>query len=155
MKKTFQEVVDEHGIDHAKKILIDYWYRPVYRYEDDYYVHEDSSIFSLKRGIVVSPIIINHRVKIRLWKNGHERKHFVSRIVCTAFHRKPKRGEQCNHDDLDVMNNHASNLYWTSPAENAQHRVRNWGGITRKGIVHSNRLKDYRAETGINSPFKQ
>lgn len=53
-------------------------------------------------------------------KNGRgSRRVAVSRLVCAAFDRKPRKGEMCRHLDGDPMNNSAGNLKWGSRQENA------------------------------------
>lgn len=57
-------------------------------------------------------------------RSGNKKKHFVHRLVATAFC-LPKAGcNTVNHKDSNPLNNNASNLEWVTQSENIRHAVR-------------------------------
>jgi hypothetical protein len=66
--------------------------------------------------------------------NGH-RTHYVHRLVAAAFHGAPQLGQQTRHLDGDPLNNHADNLAWGTPLENADD--------TRRHGTHNNTRKTH------------
>lgn len=65
-------------------------------------------------GYPVVPIKINGKKKIVK----------VSRLVAKAFVPNPENKPQVNHIDGNKQNNDFTNLEWTTPSENCQHRER-------------------------------
>ena len=56
--------------------------------------------------------------------NGKRKHFYISRLVATYFvpNPDPKHKTQVNHEDENTLNNHYTNLSWTTPKENS-----NWG----------------------------
>jgi len=107
--------------------LVPHGFMPIPKHESTYLVNEDWLIYSIGKKMIVNPTLDwCGYLQIRLTKNKKKKKYSVARIVCTVFHGNPKRISQVNHKDLDKLNNHKDNLEWVSPAENAQHKERNW-----------------------------
>lgn len=65
----------------------------------------------------------NGYYRIELWKNKQGRKHYIHRLVATAFIENPNDKPEVNHIDGDRSNNHADNLEWVSSGENTRHAV--------------------------------
>jgi hypothetical protein len=62
--------------------------------------------------------------RISLCKNGKVRRRFVHRIVAEHFLPEPDTPNAIiNHIDGDKLNNHYSNLEWTTHRENLQHAL--------------------------------
>ena len=59
---------------------------------------------------------VRHQIKV----DGINYK--VFRIVCRAFHGPCPKGQTCDHRDQNTSNNHASNLRWATPEEQAENR---------------------------------
>lgn len=55
--------------------------------------------------------------------NGHTSKHYVHRLVATAFIANPRALPEVNHLDSNKSNNASSNLEWTSRQGNEDHKV--------------------------------
>lgn len=90
--------------------------------------HEDSKYFVSDLGRVVSlagrfPIMLKPAVKdngyMFVCLSGSAK--YVHRLVATAFIENPNGLPEVNHSDFDKTNNCASNLTWSSHAENMAH----------------------------------
>lgn len=76
-----------------------------------------------RRGQVLEPWIVErHRRRaayVTLFVHGTKSKQLVHRLVCLAFHGLPPEGhDDCAHIDHDSLNNRASNLKWSTHADN-------------------------------------
>ena len=58
-----------------------------------------------------------------LFKNGKHTKRKIHRLVAKAFIANPEDKPQINHRDGNKMNNHVSNLEWSTSLENNRHAV--------------------------------
>lgn len=58
-------------------------------------------------------------------KDNQYHKFLVHRLVAIAFVPNPLNLPEVNHEDLDKMNNKASNLTWTTRLGNAEHAKQN------------------------------
>jgi hypothetical protein len=71
--------------------------------------------FKQNRGYLVAHL--RHR--------GERKALLVHRLVALAFVSNPKELAEVNHKDGNKENNHASNLEWTTHADNIQHAYKN------------------------------
>lgn len=77
-----------------------------------------SNVFSISRTL--RPIKMGSYVGLQLLNNaGQTEKVYLHRLICEAFHGRPKAGQVCRHLDGDKTNNSANNLSWGSPLENS------------------------------------
>jgi hypothetical protein len=60
-------------------------------------------------------------LKVNLCQNGRQSTKYVHKLVATAFI-GDSNGLECNHKDINKLNNHASNLEYCSHSENNQNR---------------------------------
>lgn len=59
--------------------------------------------------------------RLSMWNHDGCKSVMVSRIVCATFNGpEPDGGRHCAHKDGNRTNNRPGNLYWATPAENAQ-----------------------------------
>lgn len=80
-----------------------------------------NAAFSSKfvKGRVLSQAIVKGYPKVTLCKNGHSRQVGVHRLVCETFHGPAPEGcTDVAHNDGNPHNANASNLRWTTRAEN-------------------------------------
>lgn len=83
-------------------------------------------------------------IVVGLSKEGHVHYLRVHRLVCAAFHGASDLPE-IRHLDGDPSNNHASNLAWGTPRQNAADRIRH--GRSQRGELHpSAKLTNAQAE---------
>lgn len=90
----------------------------------NYIVCRNGKIFGKRHARYVSQTESKYgymRVNLRR-RDGTEKNYAVHRLVCQAYHGPPPDAKsQVNHKDLNKLNNSASNLEWTSPADNMAH----------------------------------
>lgn len=84
----------------------------------------------IKKGYrVIMGAITKTKPKYRrviLTKNGKRYSYLVHRLVASHFIRPPVNGEEVNHIDFDGLNNHVSNLEWTTSKGNSIHSRENY-----------------------------
>ena len=109
-------------------------------WEENYLVSDDGRVFSLISNRELKPYAksrgygykrLDYTVSIT--HNGKQRHPKISRMVAMAFIPNPLNKEQVNHIDGNPLNNHVSNLEWTTNKENQQHAVENW--LTKKSFT--------------------
>lgn len=61
---------------------------------------------------------------VRLSRDGRDRRFYIHRLVCTAFHGEQPAGHEVAHLDGSKTNARADNLKWCSPTENCAHKIR-------------------------------
>lgn len=61
--------------------------------------------------------------QVDLYRNNKRTKHYVHRLVATAFVPNPHGLPEVNHKDSDRTNNNATNLEWVTSAGNSIHAV--------------------------------
>ena len=136
-------------------------------WEENYLVSDDGRVFSLISNRELKPYAksrgygykrLDYTVSIT--HNGKQRHPKISRMVAMAFIPNPLNKEQVNHIDGNPLNNHVSNLEWTTNKENQQHAVENW--LTKKSITKEQfeqikdlslkaySVKDISASTGVH-----
>ena len=109
-------------------------------WEENYLVSDDGRVFSLISNRELKPYAKSRGYgykrrdyTVSITHNGKQRHPKISRMVAMAFIPNPLNKEQVNHIDGNPLNNHVSNLEWTTDKENRQHAVDNW--LTRKGFT--------------------
>lgn len=64
-------------------------------------------------------------VRLSLGKKNHGKTFRLNRIICEVFHGKPPSNRaEANHRNGKITDNHADNLEWTTPKQNARHAWR-------------------------------
>lgn len=68
-----------------------------------------------------------YTIRLSRYVNGKPEKKTrkVHRLVCQAFHYNISNKPEVNHKDCNKLNNHATNLEWATPKENANHAQMN------------------------------
>lgn len=74
-----------------------------------------------------------------LCKNNIKKTVVIHRLVAIHFIGQPKAGQQCNHIDFDITNNHVENLEWVTTTENNRHSYhRRCAALKRKAVIAKN-----------------
>ena len=81
--------------------------------------------YSYKEMLIKPQINNSGYLRVALWKDGKNKKHFIHRLVAEHFIENPKKLPEVNHDDGNKQNNHVSNIEWISISENQKHARRN------------------------------
>ena len=90
--------------------------------------------------------------RIRFKLSGYESKSFlIHRLVAIAFIPNPDNKKEVKHIDGNKLNNHFSNLEWTTPKENIEHsyatglaKIRQGDdGANSKMIINTETMKIY------------
>lgn len=68
---------------------------------------------------------------INLWENNKQYSGLLHRVVAIVFVKNPTGLPHVNHDDGNKMNCRASNLKWTTEADNKDHAAKN--GLMQRG----------------------
>ncbi len=111
-----------------------------------YYVTENGEVYRLwKTGFKKRKPVLNsdgyHIVSTCQF--GIKKFYRVHRIVAECYIPNPNNLPEVNHDDANKINNHVSNLYWCTHAENMEHAWNNKLIKPPKGQRHTlSKLKD-------------
>ena len=110
-------------------------WRDVVGYEGLYQVSSEGRVKSLERadswGRTVKERILKPAVRgngylfVVLCAGGKQKKFFVHRLACQAFHENTDNKPQVNHINEDKTDNRACNLEWCTGRENVNHGTRN------------------------------
>lgn len=65
----------------------------------------------------------NGYMRLNLYKNGKQAKHYIHRLVANAFLSNKNQLPEVHHIDHDKTNNTLKNLEWVSSEENNSHKV--------------------------------
>lgn len=65
----------------------------------------------------------NGYMRLNLYKNGKQAKHYIHRLVANAFLSNKNQLPEVHHRDHDKTNNTLKNLEWVSSEENNSHKV--------------------------------
>ena len=96
----------------------------------DYVADDLGNVWSLRpwRGTnarIISPFINNHGYYTVRVLVDRKRVGYVShKLICLAWHGKPKAGQEVRHLDGNRLNNIPVNLAWGTRSENARDRVK-------------------------------
>lgn len=114
----------------------------------------------LTKGRILSQYKMpNGYLQVQLSKNQIREKHYVHRIVASAFLRNEENLSDVNHIDGDKDNNAVENLEWCSHKDNQIHMVRE--RMTKKAIPvlcvetgkSYNSMTEAERKTGIDRHF--
>lgn len=85
------------------------------------------NIWSFKRNLSGKKMKLrlnNNYWEVELCRFGKRHYHGVHRLVCSAFHGEPQRGQETRHLNGNTTDNNPQNLSWGTPAENMKDRIR-------------------------------
>ena len=71
----------------------------------------------------MKPQVILGYAKLRLQSKPHAKQVMVHRLVAETYIPNPDNKPEVNHKDGDKLNNHVSNLEWSTRSENAKHAL--------------------------------
>lgn len=103
------------------------------KYDDNHYVSNDGRVWNVKRNGYI-PVCHNKTTgynQVRI-NDKTINQHIV---VCTAFHKNKKLGDEVNHKDNNRTNNVESNLEWVSHQENTSSKNRGRKAITSSRLT--------------------
>lgn len=97
-------------------------WKDVTEYEGLYRISNTGKIKSLKKDKELIGDVNNDGYRrIRLYKNGCHERLFVHRLVAEHFVKNPHGYPYVNHKDGNKLNNHCSNLEYSTASQNVQH----------------------------------
>ena len=101
--------------------------RPVEGYEGLYSVTECGEVYSHYRDRMLKPYKKRdgYYVVSLVGRDKKVKYRRVHRLVAAAFCPKPEGCDIVNHKDMDIENNHADNLEWTTVSGNTKHAFDN------------------------------
>jgi len=109
---------------------------PIEGYEGKYEIDEQGNIYSLRKGIILSPYVQKNRNKGYLRVNLNPKKFMVHVLVAKTFLPNPDNKPYVNHKDKNTFNNHKDNLEWCTAQENAEHALsKNYSLVSPTGVV--------------------
>lgn len=107
--------------------MIEEW-KDIKGYEGLYQVSNLGRIRSFFRegtkGGIIQQFIINHYMKVHLFKNGVGKFIYTHRLVALAFIPNPENKPQINHKNGKKHDNRVVNLEWATSKENIDHAIR-------------------------------
>jgi hypothetical protein len=125
---------------------IDQMWKPVPGYEGRYEVSDDGAVRSVEQyrvcghkdsrpqlraaKILVPQIDEDGYLRVRLTKDGARKERSIHSLVLSAYIGQCPTGKQGCHENGIRTDNRLVNLYWGTPKENAQDRVRHGRGPT-------------------------
>lgn len=113
-------------------------FRPIPGLEH-YLISKTGQIYNTKTQLFRQPYKHKSRssqyLRVYLYNKGRTYRFFVHELVLLA-HAGPKpAGYECNHLDLDTMNNHINNLEYCTPRQNKEHYKKR-RNAKRKGVLN-------------------
>jgi hypothetical protein len=97
-------------------------------YEKDYAISNMGRLYSKKSDMIMKPMTATNGYLVAcLWKNNHQKKHLIHRLVANAFLENPQNLREINHKDENKLNNLVTNLEWCTHKYNM-----NYGKIREK-----------------------
>ena len=126
-------------------------WRDVIGFEGRYQVSNDGIVLSVISG----GLILKHYVRVTGHlayglsdANGKAHMRYGHRLVLEAFVGPRPPGRECCHRDGNPANNHVSNLYWGTSAENRQDSIRH-GTHTGVSLTHCHRGHEFDDENTL------
>jgi hypothetical protein len=102
----------------------------------EYFVDQDGNIF--RNGRKLKYFISNKGYyRVGLFINKKQTKYSVHRVVAEVYVPNPDNLPEVNHEDLNKLNNHYTNLKWSTSSDNIKHSIR-FGKKFHRGIEHPN-----------------
>ena len=129
-------------------------WRPIKGYEDLYSVSENGDVMRTRagRGTRIGWILKphpNHKgyLRVNLLRDGKTKEGKLHKLVAEVFCTKPVGANQVNHKDCNKLNNHYSNLEWTTGKQNVRHAMDNnlrwyWGKLSDEQVTEMRRLHE-------------
>lgn len=87
-------------------------------------------------GFLLKQHISNDRFQVPISKNGHYKKLYPHKLVAASFIKQPPNSIVVNHKDGNPLNNHFTNLEWTSNSQNQLHCYKNKLRVSKSGSNH-------------------
>jgi hypothetical protein len=84
----------------------------------NYLIYNDGRVFSKKSNIVIKQVKFGDYENISLFKNGKQKLFKLHRLVALHYIPNPENKSDVDHIDGNKLNNHYTNLRWTSHIEN-------------------------------------
>ena len=109
---------------------MEHW-KPIASYEDCYEVSDHGRVKSLRRGIILSPILNGGYFFVSLCVDGIVKINYIHKLVLEAFVEPRPPGTECCHGDGVKTNNKLENLRWGTRSENQMDRVKH--GVSNRG----------------------
>lgn len=106
-------------------------------YEGLYQISNHGFVKSLITNKILKPKISSEYYAVNLYKNEICTTRRIHRLVAMHFIDNPENKPQVNHKDADKLNNHVSNLEWSSRNENMKHAFDN--GLLSMPDIHGDR----------------
>ena len=114
-------------------------------YEDYYLISNKGNVMRDNRILKTK---FNRYAEIHLCVDGKAKKHYIHRLVATAFIPNPHNKLTVNHKNGNKHDNGVSNLEWASYGENAKHAYsiglkvcRDLSGVNNPNYRHGNRVR--------------
>jgi hypothetical protein len=106
-----------------------------------YYVSEDGNVYRKwsygYKKMKQSKIHDRNYYRTNLSINGKNVSYLTHRMVGECFIPNPENKPEINHDDGNGLNNHVSNLIWSTTIENMEHSIKN--KLHSRGETHGKR----------------
>ena len=106
-------------------------WKPVVGHEGFYSVSDLGRVESLRRGIILSPILRGGYFFVNLHVDGVRKMGDIHALVLEAFIGPRPAGMECRHDDGIKTNNNVENLRWGTRSENQMDRAKH--GTSNRG----------------------
>jgi hypothetical protein len=92
---------------------------------ENYLIFDDGKIYSLTSKKFLKPRIQDGYYIVHLYVNNKNKPYRIHRLVASCFVNNPEPSirDVVNHKDFNRLNNHFSNLEWTTVRENTMHYV--------------------------------
>lgn len=113
-------------------MIVEDW-KDIPGYKGLYRVSSFGRIKSLKKNIIMKPILQSNGYCHIGLNNGVQKQFRLHRIIANTFIPNPENKPQVNHKDGNKQNNRIENLEWNTPKENMNHAMRT--GLNRPSMI--------------------